>query len=196
MKKILLALLLIPAFSFSQDVDAFWREQQEKEKKEKEEAESLKVLFTKDSTGLYEFKEVVKIDNASDKLLFSRAKLFIAEMYKSAKDVTQLTDETSNTLIAKAAIINDYSTALVNNFRVIVNYQLKIEAKENRYRYTVSGFSVKPFGYQNVILALEEDKPKGLPKKLWLTIKRDVHKDITKLIADLKVSMQKNNDDF
>ena len=78
MKQLLLIFLFIPFISFAQkemDID----------------------------TLQFNFSEVVQVDTLNAKTLYSNAKLLIANAV-SAKNVTQLEDENSNTIVVKGLL--------------------------------------------------------------------------------------------
>ena len=99
---------------------------------------------TRDSLGMPTFdgqsigiQEVVKVDSLSKKQIYDRAKMFFVETFKSAKDVIQLDDPDAGTIIGKGnasySYFNVAATAVLT-----VYFTIKIEVKDNRYRYTIT----------------------------------------------------------
>lgn len=66
--------------------------------------------------------------------LFLKAKLWIAENFNSAQDVIQLDSPETNTIVCKGIYL--YDQGKLSEMRV--HLTLKIEAKENRFRYTIT----------------------------------------------------------
>ncbi len=98
---------------------------------------------TKDSLGMPTFdmktvgiQEVVKLDSTTQKELYSRAKLFFAESFKSAKKVIQLDDGSS--IIVGKGITTFTSGKGLTKANIDISFLLKIELKEGQYRYTIS----------------------------------------------------------
>lgn len=65
--------------------------------------------------------------------LYAKAKLWIAENFKSANDVIQLDSPETNTIVCKGIYV--YDAGKLSEMRVHMTF--KIEAKENRFRYTI-----------------------------------------------------------
>lgn len=66
--------------------------------------------------------------------LYTKAKLWIAENFRSANDVIQLDSPETNTIVCKAIYI--YDAGKITEMRVHIT--MKIEGKDNRFRYTVT----------------------------------------------------------
>ena len=58
----------------------------------------------KNVQGMYEYTEVVKVDSCSADKLYSNAKLFIVDAFKSGKEVTQLNDDNTKTIAASGNV--------------------------------------------------------------------------------------------
>ena len=69
---------------------------------------------------------------ASD--LYTKAKLWIAENFRSANAVIQLDSPETGTIVCKGIYV--YDAGKLSEMRVHMTF--KIEAKENRFRYTIS----------------------------------------------------------
>jgi len=68
----------------------------------------------------FNFSEVVQADTLNAKTLYSNAKLFIANAFVSAKNVTQLEDENSNTILPMSVFLSN-SKPTVNECRPLVS---------------------------------------------------------------------------
>lgn len=178
MKRLLLILLFIPFISFAQkemDID----------------------------TLQFNFSEVVQADTLNAKTLYSNAKLFIANAFVSAKDVTQLEDENSNTIVVKGLFVLPlkdlpYSFSYMKNFTT--SFKLQIQTKDNKFRYTLSDFIVKGNAvYDGADLSSTYKTQKGevgknAHKKLWISMKKSAYDFATVFIEDLKNKMTTKND--
>lgn len=113
-------------------------------------------VFHKDSLAMPKLEnevgmqEVIQIDSVSKTELYKRAKLWVVESFKSAKNVIQLDDVENSTIVIKG-ITTIYFKAFIATADLDVKFTLKIEAKEGRYRYTLNNV--------NFILAGNNDTP-------------------------------------
>jgi hypothetical protein len=165
----------------------------------------LASVFTKAQTqlpmnadGRVEYTEVVQEDSLNAKALYSNAKLFIANGFKSAKDVTQLTDDNSNTLVAKGNIQTPIKSMGIY-FDAHTNFKLTIQAKDNRYKYSITDFL---FSYQPGTLTrtyeygLEDNDHRGLSKKQWEQVKSYINERVLLMIAALEKQMSSRSSDW
>ena len=79
----------------------------------------------------FNFSEVVQVDRMNAKTLYSNAKLFIANAFVSAKNVTQLDDENSNTIVVKGLFtlpLKDlpYGFSYMKNFTTTLKLQIQM----------------------------------------------------------------------
>jgi hypothetical protein len=165
-------------------------------------AQKEKVIFPTDSSGDIVFTEVVKLDSVSSSELFSRAKAFVAEAYKSSKDVTQLNDDQTKTVIIKPAV-KVFMRSMIGSGLPwgYVTYQLKVECKDNRYRYTINGLyhhgEITNKGQDPDGGALNQEKSRSLNRKAWEDIKLQVYNEITNvLLPQMKRMLATASADF
>lgn len=150
----------------------------------------------------FNFSEVVSADSVSATTLYSNAKLFIANAFVSAKNVTQLEDENSNTIVVKGLFIlplknMPYSFSYLKTFTT--NFKLQIQAKDNKYKYTLSDFVVQDNPVKSGDLSLPYEKAKGelaqkQHKKVWDNMKQTTYDYVTDFILNLKKNMINNSD--
>ena len=142
MKKtiVLIILVISGAVCFGQsDVDRFYAEQQAKEMNDSAKGNVLEnIPFPYNDSSEVEFTNVVKVDSADAQTLYSRAKLFIAKTYVSNKAVTQLNDDAGATAVINAILINNAIGFGYEKYNL--TYQLTIQCKDNRYKYTITRF--------------------------------------------------------
>lgn len=178
MKRLLILLLIIPSVSFSQN---------------EMDIDTLK----------FNFSEVVQADTMNAKTLYSNAKLFIANAFVSAKNVTQLDDENSNTIVVKGLFILPlknlpYSFSYMKNFTTA--FKLQIQTKDNKFKYTLSDFIVKGntvFDEADLSSSYETQKSeigKNAHKKLWISMKTSAYDFVTVFIGNLKKEMMTKSD--
>lgn len=157
--------------------------------KEIEDKKKLEAPFPLDTaTKKFAFIEVVNIDSTSAATLYSRAKLFIANSFVSAKDVVQLADDDTKTVVCKGA----YETNGLGS----VKFKLTIQCKDNRYRYTITDFTHIAY-FTNISFTggeLENKFPDcgrmNMIMSQWKTIKGFAYRAAVNTIAQMKVAMK------
>lgn len=87
--------------------------------------------------GVVTFTMINQVEGKSSSELFSSAKVMIAEMFKSAKDVIQSEDKDSGIIICKGnvKIVSAFLTDLME-------FTLKISCKDNRYKVDLYNISL------------------------------------------------------
>lgn len=186
--------LLVLNSSNAQDPDLYFRDQQLK----KQEDQRVIADWPLDSiTKQIRFSEVINVENASAQDLYSRGKLFVAYAYKSSKSVTQLNDDAAKILLIKPVIRVQEKDFWTNETRY-VSYQLRIECKDNRYRYTIEGHALIIFGNDGTSTSypFTEKKLWGYSKKTWLDIQNQAISQTNLIISVLKSMMGKPISDF
>lgn len=102
-------------------------------------------LFSRDINGKIYFNEVIQVDSITKDLLYYNAKVFFAEVFKSANDVIQMDDKENGVLIGKG-FTNVYAKAVFRDGLIIyldftgtvqMWYTIKIQCKDNRYKYDI-----------------------------------------------------------
>jgi len=133
------------------------------------------------------YSNVINIeDNSSSVNLYSNIKTWIALNYVSAQNVIQMDDENSGVLVVKALF--DYvSPKHPNYYSGVINYTLKIQVREKRYRVELSDFiHASELGGENSFgLITDENRTSfrfGL-QKAELQINEDI-RQVTKLHAE------------
>lgn len=168
MKKTLLSLtLLFPLLTFSQDLP-------------------------KNANGQIEYSDVVKIDSTDAQTLYSRAKMVIAQTFVSARDVTQLADDNTKSLVVRANIhvvdkSGDYGR---------VAFVMTIQCKDGRYRYIITDFvqTSPPSRPEMLGGSLDKERPIAggmyFPMKWWRHIKTYTDTQMNTIIAIFEKSMK------
>lgn len=99
--------------------------------------------FTIDSTtNRIIYQEVVNVEGVSEDDLYSKAYQFFGNNFKSANHVLQVQDRAGGVIIGKGL----HSTVVESigvNVPVKFRFTLKVEVKDNRYRYTFTDINVK-----------------------------------------------------
>jgi hypothetical protein len=154
---------------------------------------SAQDVLPKNVEGKYEFTEVVNVDSANADKLYSRAKIFIVDAFKSGKDVTQLNDDASKTVIGKGIIQISFKSLIGSADKKLVNFKLTIQCKDGRYKYTLTNFVLEMIGpnYNDSAPLEDEERIKKhmLGKKQTAELFDQLNEKIKALITNLKNTM-------
>lgn len=82
------------------------------------------------------FAEVVKLDSVSKEEIYRRAKNYFITQFKSAKDVVQMDDKEEATVVGRGWQ-DIYVQAGIETFAIQMWYKVRIQGKDDRYKYDV-----------------------------------------------------------
>ena len=155
------------------------------------------VVFPIDSvTKKITFTGVVSVDSATKDQLFIAAKTWAAESFKNAKEVTQVEDKASGTLILQGHFAADIMTMGVRCAACgYTKFQMTILVKEGRYKYTITNlYHDDPVGKRYIGGELENEKPlcgkMTMYMKQWQSIKKQAFETCTLMVSSLDKKMQ------
>ncbi|MFH0893318.1 MAG: DUF4468 domain-containing protein [Bacteroidota bacterium] len=143
-------------------------------------------------TGLFSYTEVVKVPNTTKDDLYKRCIEWTNSFYTNAQDVTKVRDQASGIISGAAKFkiydINQKDPSLKTDAGVI-QYDLKFEFKDNRYRYTFTKYNLKAQSYSPIEKWLDKKAQSYQPRyESFLTQVDAYTKD---LIAKMKKTMAK-----
>ncbi|HPF00353.1 MAG TPA: DUF4468 domain-containing protein [Bacteroidales bacterium] len=136
------------------------------------------------------YREVVTMDGTKDSL-YNRAIGWINSFYKNPQAVTTLRDPENGVILCahRFAMKETDKDGNVMTSNVIVEYKLRIEAKEGRYRYTFDEFRKKDVSMFPLERWLDKADPQYTPKCDEYLAQVDVK--IKEIIASLKKGMER-----
>lgn len=147
-------------------------------------------------TFSFSYAGVVAVDSVTAKVLQSRAKLFVAENFRSAKDVIQLDDADAGIVLIKGNLIPIVKVPLMGKTEYgYVHFTAKIQVKDGKYKYTFSDFSHEAYEkHYGTGGDLTRKKPEcgtfGMSLGYWRQIKAYTNSDVKSLISSLEKSMR------
>lgn len=161
----------------------------------------LELLPMKD--GKVNYNDVVLVDSCSKDRLYLKAKHWFIDSYRSAKDVIQLDDKENGELIGKGFFETYWQILFYAGQQINVWYTVKIQMKENKFRYEITDFRIKYYSAptskydsgSDVDLPLEEwnkQRPENL-RKVCKKIDIEIQNTISTLKSTMK-SQMKNED--
>ena len=162
------------------------------------------------SSEAIKYMEVVELDSTrTAKNLYSQARMWFAETYRSSKDVIQLEDKENGRIIGKGNIKYE-SNIFVGSTgtRGWINYTISISVKDGKYKYEITNFmhegnslnSQGAFSFD--LITTDKECPKEVGNKNWrnkvyIDIKKQIELKTNTIISSLKEYMKKktNKDD-
>lgn len=171
MKLILITILLIPYFSFAQEIK----------------------FPINSETKKIEYSDLIMVDSTlSSNVLFSRAKEWMVGAFKTPSDVIQLEDQSSGVIMAKGSIPLKDQTFKKNGH---ISFTMKIQVKDGRYRYWITDLEHFTMSRMQNGGSLSNDNPSVEPAymsaKTWAQIKDEASVSIPKFIVSLNDQMKK-----
>lgn len=132
------------------------------------------------------FTEVVEVDSLSQKQIFNLSKEWFAHSFNSAQHVIQYDNAEEGKVIGKGTF-KYKGKPMVSGTAATgpVTFTITIEAKDNKYKYTLTDFS------HNMGIA-PQAVPKGLIKVGLKDLRKDCIKEAAIIIEMLKSYITKN----
>lgn len=146
-----------------------------------------------------EYTEVVTVEGKNSDQLYSSAREWFAETFKSAKDVLQMDDPVAGKLIGKGMGDINVKAGMVP-VTLDYEFQVKIFVKDGRYKYTIDNIATVSDGVKTNYEEFEQAKEKFKNKKkrvaYFNSILNGIDSDMKKLIASLNSKMNGDEDNW
>ncbi|MCX7744020.1 MAG: DUF4468 domain-containing protein [Flavobacteriales bacterium] len=154
-------------------------------------------VFPINENNEIEYSEVVTVDSTSSDKLYSRAKMIISELFKSAQNVIQNDDAVNKQILIKGNIKSDYSWNPLSNCPGHIDFTLIIMCKDNRYKYILKpgnhvfepACKISGGGGGSLLLEKPACGTFNMPKSYWEDIKSKANSDFLAFIKLLKSKM-------
>lgn len=138
-------------------------------------------------TKLITYKEVVTVPGTPAEL-FNRAIEWTNKQYKNPVDATKVRDQASGVIEIIHRIELSRKEQGTSLMAGIVDYSMKLEMKEGRFRYTITNFNVKDKSRQPLERYMNKQDQSYIP--LWDDYLKQVDDFTLKMIESLKQGMQ------
>jgi len=138
-------------------------------------------------TKLITYKEVVTTTGTPAEL-YNRAIAWVNKQYKNPADATKVRDPSSGVIEIIHRFEITQKVQGVTLMAEVVDYSLKLELKEGRYRYIITNFNAKDVSRQPVERWLNKNDQSYIPA--WDDYLKQVDDLTHKLIESLKLGMQ------
>ena len=114
-----------------------------------------------EQTNLVTYKEVVQQANATPQELYDRAMTWVKNFYKNTAEVIKSSDRDKGVIQLRSSVriyvVKEDGSKVFKN---IVYYNMKIECRPGRYRYTITDFNEKAAAAAPVEVWLNTENPK------------------------------------
>jgi hypothetical protein len=154
------------------------------------------------SPGPLQFQKVVTLDGASRDQLYDAALAWFTRMFQRSKEVIQVNDRQSGTLIGKS-LFEYHPVVFIASGRIagVVRYTLTVEVKDGRYRYTIDSFvhegsplmSEGPLSFGLLTTVAESAYTGGITRsaqgKTWADLKRVASAEADTVANSLRKSL-------
>ncbi len=164
--KFLLLILILPFVALSQNADNF---------------------PVDENTKLITYRDVVQLNGTQDEL-YIRGIDWINSFYKNPADVCRVRNRESGVIevLHRIEIVNEKDGGKVP--AGTVNYELKLEFKPGRYRYTITDLTLRQPTRFPVERWLNKDDPQYIPE--WDDYMKQVDARVNEIIASLRKGME------
>ncbi len=151
-------------------------------------AQKADIPIDKDS-GLITWKEVVNESGTKD-ALYKRCIEWVNSYYKNPQEATKVRKPEDGYIVINHAIrmVDKQEDGTTINSNTVVNYILRLEFKENRYRYIFTDFTMKALSKFPLERWLDKKDPSYNPK--FEDYLLQVSEEINAVIASLKDGMK------
>ena len=113
-----------------------------------------------EQTNLVTYKEVVQQANATPQELYDRAMTWVKNFYKNTAEVIKSSDRDKGVIQLRSSVriyvVKEDGSKVFKN---IVYYNMKIECRPGRYRYTITDFNEKAAAAAPVEVWLNTENP-------------------------------------
>lgn len=141
------------------------------------------------------FSEVIQVEGKNQAEIFGGLREWVATNYVNGKAVTQMEDAATGTIILKA-LFPFKKGGIYSAYEGDVNYTLKLQAKDGRFRVEMSSFvhDNKPGRAADCALGLittaeksgKGGMNKGSHNKIWKEVKEKANEQFADIVAMLK----------
>jgi hypothetical protein len=149
-----------------------------------------------DETGLITWKDVVN-ENGSPEALYKRCIEWVNSQYKNPQEVTKVRDPENGRIVVQHRIrmVDGQEDGSEINSNTVVAYVLRLEFRENRYRYTFTEFTMVASSKFPLERWLNTADPSYQPEYegYLLQVNKAVHDIISSLKAGMKEKVVKED---
>ncbi len=150
-----------------------------------------------EDTQLVTYQEVVN-EPGTPQELYDRALAWAKKFYNNKNEAFKITDR-ENGILELRSTVKIYSVYKdgSKHFRNVVYYNMKIECRSDRYRYTITDFKEKATSSAPIEAWFKKDSPKWEPGCYdWLNQINEAMVQLTNNFVDEMLPKEEKNDDW
>jgi hypothetical protein len=147
-------------------------------------------------TGDYKYEDVVSVDGVSKSQIMERSNQWIKEYYDASTPIE--TDSMGKSEMVKFEFKWKF---IQKNIPIELFYDVKVQAKDNRYKYTISNFKIGKTVNGNIDAYPLKTYIERFPTKYQINIEEPIDAEITKALKSLEYfvvngKLKDNKDDW
>jgi hypothetical protein len=139
-------------------------------------------------------KDVIFESTKNKDLLYTNAKMFIAENFKSANDVIQLDDKENGVILVKG-VVSENIVVSVQSLTYYFSFTMKIMIKDNKYRMVIDNIenTTAPYNYNTVLINnFRGTMTEGIFKSKYEELMLKLSTSIDNIVKAFESSMNKD----
>lgn len=142
-----------------------------------------------ENTGLITWQDVIQ-ENGSPLVLYNRCIEWINSLYKNPQEVTKVRDPEGGRIVIHHSfrMVDVQPDGSEINSNTIVNYLLRLEFRENRYRYTFTEFTMKALSKYPLERWLDTNDPSYFPVYEQYLVQ--VQQSVEKIVESMREGMK------
>jgi len=157
-------------------------------------------LYLPLNDGRIKYTEVVDAPGKTKAELFQNSKVWFANTFRSAKDVINFQDEDAG-IVSGRGNSSLYIKVMGQTVERILHYSIKIEVKDDRYRYTIDEIELSTSGLDKRAIETEFSREymfnnKGKPRQISWDWYAEYKPAIVSLENRLRKELLKKSDDW
>jgi hypothetical protein len=138
-------------------------------------------------------KDVIFESTKNKDLLYTNAKMFIAENFKSANDVIQLDDKENGVILVKG-VVSENIVVAVQSLTYYFSFTMKIMIKDNKYRIIIENIenTISPYYSTLLINNFRGSMKDGIHKSKYEELMLKLSTSIDNIVKTFESSMNKD----
>jgi hypothetical protein len=157
-------------------------------------------LYLPLNDGKIRYTDVVQAPGKTKAELFQNSKVWFANTFRSAKDVINFEDEGAG-IVSGSGNTSIYIKSLGQTVERTVYFSIKIEVKDERYRYTIDQIEFSTTGLARTPIEVEFSRDymfnnKGKPRQVSWDWYAEFEPEIIGLETKLKTEISKKAEDW
>ncbi len=130
------------------------------------------------------YTDIITVDSTTKDQLYTRTKMYLTNLYKSANDVIQMDDKEGGVIIAKGLFKVNASNGLTSSDMPVL-HTFRIYIKDGKIKYEVTDLILKYYDKTSGYVDYPIEQYKPISKKLRRDISQKSHDNIVAIIEGI-----------